>query len=232
MVVSDAGACIPERFAILLFLRTRRRRSAPCCARTLATWLPTNPVEPVMKTFILASISQRVPSPLFVRRSFIFRYLQRLFCPEIICFQRFTGATRYSSRSRGESFTFFHIRIPDSRNTKSRRRRAPFLLFITISRNYLQNGEVFRFYMYGLGDFFRLKGLTRFLERPALRSQCSKSKDNRPRKISPGRYLRRSPHRGQVLMIQLVGMVSTGAAMCSPHPLHLITKSWRRSGGP
>src|ERR1700722_15654888 len=41
----------PSRFLRLLVGRTKRRRPAPCSARTRATWVPRNPVAPVMKAF-------------------------------------------------------------------------------------------------------------------------------------------------------------------------------------
>src|SRR6478609_3858472 len=59
---SDSGsrrsplAVSARRSAILsrrLVERTSNRRSAPCAASARATWLPTNPVAPVMKAFML-----------------------------------------------------------------------------------------------------------------------------------------------------------------------------------
>src|ERR1700687_5246113 len=41
----------PSRFLRLLVGRTKRRRPAPCSASTRATWVPRNPVAPVMKAF-------------------------------------------------------------------------------------------------------------------------------------------------------------------------------------
>ena len=41
-----------------------------------------------------------------------------------------------------------------------------------------------------------------------------------PLKMSGGRYERRSPQRGHVALIQVSGIVITGAGMLSPHPLH------------
>ena len=39
------------------------------------------------------------------------------------------------------------------------------------------------------------------------------------------KYRRRSPHSGQVWIIQVSGIVSTGAAICSHQPLQAMTKS-------
>src|SRR5882724_8403036 len=39
--------------------RTSNRRSAPCAAKARATWLPTNPVAPVMKAFMLCYYPER-----------------------------------------------------------------------------------------------------------------------------------------------------------------------------
>src|SRR5215472_5564207 len=39
-------------FSVRLVGRTSTRRSAPCAPRSCATWLPTNPVAPVTRTFI------------------------------------------------------------------------------------------------------------------------------------------------------------------------------------
>lgn len=43
--------------------------------------------------------------------------------------------------------------------------------------------------------------------------------DNRPRKISGGRYRRLSPHSGHSATIHVSGIVLTGAGIFSPQPL-------------
>src|SRR5262245_1074962 len=50
--------------SVLLDGRTSNRSSAPCAASARATWLPTNPVAPVMKAFILLLYPERSEGPL------------------------------------------------------------------------------------------------------------------------------------------------------------------------
>lgn len=63
------------------------------------------------------------------------------------------------------------------------------------------------------------------------RPRCPFSRcDNRPRKISLGKYRLRSPHSAHSATIHVSGSVPTGAGIFSPHPLHRTVKSQIRAG--